>query len=204
MKYTPNNQTLNTLSLLLLGGLAMVICSCQGENGQQVQAAFRQTTSGETIQTPPRTARSVEENRTRDPLAPRARAQVYPDNGHATLTNFRFDAALSTDDVNTGRQLSKRWDFDGDGIWDMDYSKRNRVYYTYADTGRFSPRLQVRDLSGRVDSCRVETLHIRGDCPAPDFSMVDINPNSQSCGEPFTLSEQKGHRVLVWYLMPSK
>ncbi len=204
MKFCPNNQMFKVLSLLFIIALMMFGLACQGENGQQVQAAFRQTASESEIQTPPRTARWVEEIRSRDRLAPTARGQVYPDQGHATMTNFRFDASLSMDDIDSARQLAKRWDFDGDGNWDMKFSKRARVYYTYPDTGRFSPRLQVRDLTGRVDSCRIETITITSDCPAPLFTMVDVNPFSESTGETFSLADMRGHRVIAWFLMPSK
>lgn len=204
MNYSPNKQMQSVLSALTLIATLALTPGCQGENGQQAQAAFYQMTAGETTQTPPRTARWVEEKRDRIPETPHARGQIYPDRGHAGMTNFRFDASLATDDIDTGRQLLKRWDFDGDGSWDMKFTKRSRVYYTYPDTGRFSPRLQVRDLSGRSDSCRIETIRIASDCPAPEFTMIDVNPNSQTSGETFSLEAMRGHRVVVWYLMPSK
>ncbi len=140
----------------------------------------------------------------RSPFGPTARFHIQPTHGHACLTRFRFNASLSSDDLDSARQLQKRWDFDGDGSWDTEYSHSVLAFYCYQTEGVKHPRLLVRDNSGNIDSCQVAPFEVAGVCPPPDFTMTDINPFSPTLGESFTLSEQHSHRLLVWFVRPGK
>ncbi len=130
--------------------------------------------------------------------------RVAPLEGWAELTYFRFDASLSSDEWDLTGQLEKRWDFDGDGTWDSEISRRTRVNHMYSEPGTYRPRLWVRNSSGQVDSLTGDPLDVYPACPPPDFALLDVNPNSASQGETFRLSDQRGHRVLLWYTAPSK
>jgi len=56
-----------------------------------------------------------------------------------------FDASDTTDDADDLDNLLFRWDFDGDGIWDTEYTSNIITDYTYVLSGEFSPRLGVLD-----------------------------------------------------------
>lgn len=44
--------------------------------------------------------------------------------------------------------MQYRWDFDGDGLWDTEYSKVNAIAYKYKLSGRFNARVEVKDIDG--------------------------------------------------------
>ena len=136
--------------------------------------------------------------------APEARFESRPQEGWAGLTTYTFDAAFSVDDRDLSGQLSKRFDFDGDGTWDIRATRRTRVYHTFKEPGTYRPRLIVQDTDGLRDSIIGEPIVVKKQCPPPDFALADINSNSPTFGETFRLAEQKGKRVLVWYATPSK
>ncbi|MCK4303456.1 MAG: hypothetical protein KAY24_04395 [Candidatus Eisenbacteria sp.] len=135
--------------------------------------------------------------------SPKARFETLPVAGWANLTIFTLDASLSSDDRDLSGQLKKRWDFDGDGTWDMPFTRRVRTHHVYEQAGEVRPKLLIRDLGGMEDIFVGERILIRPACPPPDFSMVDANPNSLSFGQTCRLSEQRGRRVLLWYASPS-
>lgn len=56
-----------------------------------------------------------------------------------------FRAWGSRDDAQMGSDLEKRWDFDGDGIWDTPYSKDMEMYHQYPQPGVYTPILEVKD-----------------------------------------------------------
>ncbi len=64
---------------------------------------------------------------------------------------WRFDASESYDAEDSSDQLMVRWDFNGDGIWDTEYSTEKVVEgYEYSSTtsGAVTVRLEVRDTDG--------------------------------------------------------
>jgi len=140
----------------------------------------------------------------KSPYAPTADFHVTPGQGYAGLTSFRFDASLCTDERDSCRQLLKRWDYDGDGTWDTRFAHSNLSFYTFESPGTKYPRLLVKDNSGYLDSCQVATLEVAESCPPPGFTMTDINPFSPTLGQSFSLSDGHNHRLLLWFVKPSK
>ena len=134
---------------------------------------------------------------------PRARFEVFPLVGYAGLTAMDFNATLSKDDATDNPHLVKRWDYDGDGTWDTGPLRQSRTRYTYGKAGHFRPRLWIQDADGLQDSVVGSALEIKEPCPAPDFELTDVNPQSRSHGQKLSLERLRGKRVLVWYGMPS-
>lgn len=70
-----------------------------------------------------------------------------------------FDASASSD-VEDGQNLLARWDFDGDGRWEIDYgdSKKtiDRVSHTYYLPGKYHVRLEVKDTKQATDKLSKE------------------------------------------------
>ena len=134
---------------------------------------------------------------------PRASFEVFPLLGYAGLTAMRFNATLCRDDSTDNANLLKRWDYAGDGTWDVESQRASRTRHVYDRVGRFQPRLLVEDAGGLRDSITGPELVISEPCPAPDFELSDLNPHSRSYGQKVRLSQLRGHRVLVWYGTPS-
>jgi len=147
-------------------------------------------------------AASPAERRNNQP--PNAGYHVSPPEGWAGITMLHFDAAFSDDDWDATHHLQKRWDYDGDGTWDTPFTRPARVGHTFDVPGEYRPRLQVKDTGGLMDSVVGDPIIIHPPCPPPDFALCDVNPNSPTVGETCRLSEQRGHRVILWFSSPSK
>ncbi len=152
----------------------------------------------------PAPKKAVKAGKGRTNRAPKARFEAYPLTGLTNLTGIDFDGSLSTDDYNLSSELMHRWDFDGDGRWDTPFTLSERTTYVYPAPGRFRPRLLVVDAAGLADSLVGTELVIRTPCPAPDFALRDVNPNSPGFGETVRLSALKGKPVLAWFVAPTK
>jgi len=47
-------------------------------------------------------------------------------------------------------------------------------------------------------------ITVFGNCPTPDFAMVDGNPNSPTFGQSQRFWDYHGRRVVLWLASPSK
>jgi parallel beta-helix repeat protein len=65
-----------------------------------------------------------------------------------TSTVFTVDSSGSWDFENWSDGLSFRWDWEGDGVCDTDWSANNTWNHTYSNGGNFTMRLEVRDGEG--------------------------------------------------------
>ena len=59
-----------------------------------------------------------------------------------------FDASGSFDDQSNSGQLMARFDFNGDGVWDTDFSTTKRQTLVFPVAGHFHPKVEIRDLQG--------------------------------------------------------
>lgn len=63
-------------------------------------------------------------------------------------TQFYYNAWTSSDPETIPSELKIRWDFDGDGKWDTNYSKEKVIYHQYLKAGKYSVILEVMDEGG--------------------------------------------------------
>lgn len=82
--------------------------------------------------------------------APTASFSIFPAQP-VTDKVVTFDASACSDPED-GQNLEARWDFDGDEIWDVDYSAGKKVTdsvtHTYATSGLYNVTLEVKDTAG--------------------------------------------------------
>jgi len=93
--------------------------------------------------------------------APEADFNFTPDHG-TTETVFNFDASYSTDKETDDDMLEVRWDWDGDGTWDTEFSTEKTATYKYAENGDYEVKLEVQDEQQLTDT-KIKTLNI-SDC----------------------------------------
>ncbi|MEA3414026.1 MAG: FISUMP domain-containing protein [Nanoarchaeota archaeon] len=74
---------------------------------------------------------------------------INPSSGN-TSTNFSFDASSSYDP--DGKVEFYRFDWDGDGTYDVLLSKSSSFNHIYPTAGNYSPVLQILDLEGASDT----------------------------------------------------
>lgn len=97
---------------------------------------------------------------------PNAKFVVNPEAGYLQDI-FVFDASSSNDPEDDNNTLNVRWDFDGDGTWDTDYSTVKTSEHQYNEAGEYNVLLEVKDSEGEID---VETylLVVGGTNMAPE------------------------------------
>lgn len=80
---------------------------------------------------------------------PVAQFSVSPPAGEDT-TVFYFDASASSEP--DADKILFRWDFQGDKIWEIDWSVEKNVSYQFAQGGNYLTRLEVKDSYGLINS----------------------------------------------------
>ncbi len=83
--------------------------------------------------------------------APTAAFTLTPTGG-TTATVFHFDASECNDVEDASSALAVRWDWDDDGSYDTGWSNAKTITHTYASTGTYTVRLEVRDTDGMTDT----------------------------------------------------
>jgi len=63
---------------------------------------------------------------------------------------IEFDGSLSSDPEET--ELDYRWDFDGDGEWDTNWSTEATATHSYGEEGVYTVKLEVRDGGGLTNT----------------------------------------------------
>lgn len=90
--------------------------------------------------------------------APIARINTSSYGGN-TQTEFRFDAWPSSDTEEAPSQMWNRWDLDGDGHWDLDWSHDMEVFHSYSTPGVYNLTMEIMDRGGLSDTVQ-ETIYI--------------------------------------------
>lgn len=78
---------------------------------------------------------------------PVANFNYNPGNGHI-LTHFSFDASICYDDEDSLETLLFRWDWEGDGIWDTNFSNNPKISHQFMFPEHYEVTMQVKDPSG--------------------------------------------------------
>ena len=78
---------------------------------------------------------------------PIAEFTIVPSSGE-TQTNFTFDASQSLDMEDQSLVLQVRWDWEGDGVWDTEWTEVKQAQHRYDEPGTYGVRLEVRDTLG--------------------------------------------------------
>lgn len=104
---------------------------------------------------------------------PHPNFSVNPGSGNI-LTQFTFDASLTRDDEDSLGQLRFRWDFLDDGSWDTDVSNNPSATWQYRSAGVYKPKLEARDVSGRIATFSREVIvTMKDSLIIADFSIND-------------------------------
>jgi parallel beta-helix repeat protein len=99
-------------------------------------------------------------------FAPIAAFTVNPAIGDA-LTVFEFNASHSSDAEDSLSELTFRWDWDWNGIWDTDWSSESVAHHNYDTAGNYTVRLEVMDSNGLTNNT---TQQVRVLEAIPEFS----------------------------------
>ena len=84
------------------------------------------------------------------PTPPAARFSVTPSPA-AVGEAVTVDASSSSDGQDPAAMLEVRWDWEGDGAWDTDWSAAKTWSHAFGAAGAYSIRLEVRDGNGMTN-----------------------------------------------------
>ncbi len=105
-------------------------------------------------------------------------------------TTFFFDAIGVSDAEDSDAWLLVRFDFDGDGVWDMGWDTPTNppATHVYSAPGAYQVKLEVMDTGGLTDT-KVKTLQVGdpGGNTAP-IARCSVTPASGPPGTTFTFS----------------
>lgn|GEM_PF-1156997 len=107
-----------------------------------------QTGGSKTIQLEVRDGAGLTQNHSRQIFVntrPQAQFSISPRAGETT-TLFQMDARASADP--DGHSIWLRWDFEGDGQWDTEWSQQKTMSHQFSEGGNFRIVLQVKDQFG--------------------------------------------------------
>lgn len=107
---------------------------------------------------------------------------ITPEEG-SLLTTFTFDATGCSDPEDQASTLQVRWDWNGDGLFDTDFSTNKILNHNYTETGIKQIILEVKD-SKELSASTVKTLDVGlGPVPTVNTSpLKDTTAHSAICG----------------------
>ena len=110
--------------------------------------------------------------------APKPAFTLVPGSGNLR-TEFVFDAGITTDDEDSLNTLKLRWDWEGDGIWDTEYSNETLVKHFYTASSIYSPTLEVIDPQNLTATLR-KSVNVSTSNPrlVPLFSWAPEKPTT--------------------------
>lgn len=88
--------------------------------------------------------------------APNAALSFSPAEGNAPLV-VNFDASGSSDPDQDAATLEVRFDFEGDGTFDSEYSSTKLASHNFGSAGDYFPTVEVRDRAGAIGTFRAQT-----------------------------------------------
>lgn len=105
--------------------------------------------------------------------APSAVLTVDPLEG-TSGTKFTFDASDSSDDQYLSSYLEVRFDFDGDGSYDTEFSTLKSQTHYYEEDGTYDAVVQVQDPEGQSSTATVTVTVLSNTSPSANF---DLSPD---------------------------
>jgi len=108
---------------------------------------------------------------------PKAALNITPPKGFLQDV-FKFDASAVSDAEDKASDLQVRFDFNGDGTFDTEYSKTKIATHQYSEPGTYNVKLEVLDKGGSTDE-EVVALVVGGLNTAPE-APKDPAPGDQS------------------------
>ncbi|MCF8229360.1 MAG: PKD domain-containing protein, partial [Bacteroidales bacterium] len=112
---------------------------------------------------------------------PTAAFSVNPSSG-GLQTSFTFDASASHDPETADQELMVRWDFNGDGIWDTEYSDNKTATHQYASTGTFEAKLVVQDTDKNTDETS-QSVTVSAGAPTASILVTPASGNTETLFE---------------------
>jgi len=114
-----------------------------------------------------------------NPSAPMASFTVIPASGDV-VDVFQIDASGSSDIEDMLSVLQVRWDWEGDGTYDSDFSTMKTASHQFTAAGTYSVSLQVKDSDGLTGTAS------RSVTVTQNIASISVSPSAPDVGNGFT------------------
>jgi len=105
------------------------------------------------------------------------------DNEATPGVEFKFDAGACSDDQYKSTYLEVRWDWEGDGEWDTEFSTDKTEEHYYDSPGTYDVIMQVKDPEGQTDEASLSVTVLSNTSPYAEFH---IDPPEGTYSTKFT------------------
>lgn len=124
--------------------------------------------------------------------APHADFIISPQEGNYK-TEYTFDATGTKDDEDSIQSLKFRWDFGDTDFWDVGFKSDPIASHVYADTGKYTVRMEVKDPTNKIDSKEID-VHVSNVNPSlvADFNWT---PKYGTTVDTFLLDANLSHQL---------
>lgn len=109
---------------------------------------------------------------------PVAALHITPESGFLQDI-FRMDASAVSDAEDKNAVLQVRFDFEGDGTWDTEYSTTKVIGHQYTVAGTYPVKVEVKDSGGATDEETV-SLTVGGTNQSPEIPKDPVPANAGS------------------------
>jgi parallel beta-helix repeat protein len=116
---------------------------------------------------------------------PIASFNFTPFSGNISIV-FYFDAGGCSDDKDTALDLQVRWDWEDDGIWDVDWTTTKTASNHFSLQGTYTVRLEVMDTCGLIGNTTKQVVVVN-EKPSASFT---VNPNLSNISQIFEVNAQ--------------
>lgn len=127
------------------------------------------------------TVKAIEEN-----TPPVANFTVSPEQGTLN-TDFAFNASSSTDQQDPTSDLEVRWDWNGDGGWDTQWTTEKTVTHKYIENGTYTAKLEVRDTEG-LTNVTTKTVIVTEEGNTAPTAVFTVDPTTGNLSTIFTFN----------------
>ncbi|MBO8166587.1 MAG: leucine-rich repeat domain-containing protein, partial [Kosmotoga sp.] len=131
-------------------------------------------------------------------LSPTAKVNFTPINPEEGEKVY-FNASNSTDEKDNPETLLTRWDFDGDGDWEIGYDEEvyanEEVSYIYTSVGTYSVILEIKDSDGATDLAQ-KTLDVELAQPSSPY-ISNLDGNNVTINWTDNSNSEDGYRIYV-------
>jgi uncharacterized protein (TIGR02145 family) len=120
-----------------------------------------------------------------DPQTVEAFFKVTPESG-STTTSFELDASQTLLDADEEHPVLVRYDWQGDGIWEQEYTTDATISHRFLKPGSYNIRMEARNMSGLRDTFNTSLIVVQGySAPTVDLQVL---PDSANIFTAFTFS----------------
>lgn len=128
--------------------------------------------------------------KTDEPVVVESVFTILPESGETT-TRFQFDASQSFLNADEENPVIIRYDWQNDGIWDQEYTTKEKIMHRFLKPGTYTITMEARDMTGIRDTSS-RTISVAQGYSAP-YAFISVQPDSANVYTQFSFSAARSY-----------